>query len=489
MAHIIPLSLSVDLAMTQKANAKGKDEAKERDKEIFVLKRQLEKMTGQMSALQVMNEEKAMSVSTTKELVQALQSRLMEVEPELAQARDKIKDLDRHVGASVMLKAEQDALVSALRKDLKSSLDDREAHTSRIKELETSKSTSDSQLSQMAALRAEVEKQSSSVDAQAGLVTRLRAEAQSSERTHGMRTAMLATVEAQLAQLQAESKEKEGLAEGTSKLIEELQCSVAALEEQLAWSKVEKQSKTKEMEDALSEERRNNEASSNSKIAQHTEALETLMRDHAKKSNMARTLLSDRENDVRVLTASNNLLQEEISSGAPTDRKIFQLAERQANREATHNVHTDSRQIAFEQLQQSLAERDLELGNAHALLSEVSAEVTDLRRAHMREGINMDYLKNIVVQYMSFPVASSERMSLIPVIAMLLQFSSRELTDVHKANRDAVGGGGVMSMWGVSLNSPDALQSTKVRECVVFVAICALAVTASVGATQSYLNR
>jgi hypothetical protein len=94
----------VDLHMIQKANAKGKDEAKERDKEIFVLKRQLEKMTGQMSALQVMNEEKAMSVSTTKELVQALQARLMEVEPELAQARDKIKDLDRHVGASVMMK-------------------------------------------------------------------------------------------------------------------------------------------------------------------------------------------------------------------------------------------------------------------------------------------------------------------------------------------------------------------------------------------------
>ena len=37
----------------------------------------------------------------------------------------------------------------------------------------------------------------------------------------------------------------------------------------------------------------------------------------------------------------------------------------------------------------------------------------------------MDYLKNIVVQYMSFPVQSSEKISLIPVIAMLLQFTAK----------------------------------------------------------------
>jgi hypothetical protein len=53
--------------------------------------------------------------------------------------------------------------------------------------------------------------------------------------------------------------------------------------------------------------------------------------------------------------------------------------------------------------------------------------VSELRRHAKREGVNMDYLKNVVLQYMSFPVSSPERTSLVPVIAMLLQFNAKEL--------------------------------------------------------------
>jgi len=127
---------------------------------------------------------------------------------------------------------------------------------------------------------------------------------------------------------------------------------------------------------------------------------------------------------------------------------------------------SENRELAVQQLQRALAARDMDLACSQKLQSELTVEAVELRCAHQREGINMDYLKNIVVQYMSFPVQSSERMSLIPVIAMLLQFSSRELTDVHKANREAVSGSGVMSMWTMNLNSPDALQSTKAPKTV-----------------------
>jgi hypothetical protein len=47
----------------------------------------------------------------------------------------------------------------------------------------------------------------------------------------------------------------------------------------------------------------------------------------------------------------------------------------------------------------------------------------------------MDYLKNIVLQYMSFPPASPERNSLVPVLALLLQFSPTELKAAEEASR------------------------------------------------------
>jgi hypothetical protein len=46
----------------------------------------------------------------------------------------------------------------------------------------------------------------------------------------------------------------------------------------------------------------------------------------------------------------------------------------------------------------------------------------------------MDYLKNIILQYLSFPSASPERNSLLPVLALLLQFSPAELKSVEEAS-------------------------------------------------------
>ena len=45
----------------------------------------------------------------------------------------------------------------------------------------------------------------------------------------------------------------------------------------------------------------------------------------------------------------------------------------------------------------------------------------------------MDYLKNIILQYMKLPIAAPERMSLVPVIATLLQFNKKELSEAEGA--------------------------------------------------------
>ena len=125
-------------------------------------------------------------------------------------------------------------------------------------------------------------------------------------------------------------------------------------------------------------------------------------------------------------------------------------------------ARSENHALVSMQLQRALAARDMDLACSQKLLAELTAEAAELRRAHQREGINMDYLKNIVVQYMTFPIQSSEKLSLVPVIAMLLQFSRKELADVQRANQEAVAS--VMSMSVVSIwsaPSSAALSSSK----------------------------
>lgn len=58
----------------------------------------------------------------------------------------------------------------------------------------------------------------------------------------------------------------------------------------------------------------------------------------------------------------------------------------------------DMRELAFQQLQEVLASRDLELAKLQQKHSEIVAEVSELRKVRKREGLNIDYLKNIVIQ-------------------------------------------------------------------------------------------
>ncbi len=71
----------------------------------------------------------------------------------------------------------------------------------------------------------------------------------------------------------------------------------------------------------------------------HEEVTEAATRDHAKKSSLARTLLSEKEEEVRILSSKVQELQSEIASGAPSERKIFEYAEIQSKRDAMHGVH------------------------------------------------------------------------------------------------------------------------------------------------------
>jgi hypothetical protein len=59
---------------------------------------------------------------------------------------------------------------------------------------------------------------------------------------------------------------------------------------------------------------------------------------------------------------------------------------------------SDTRELAFQQLQHTLATKDLELAKIQQEYDQLSVEITELRRVTRREGVNMDYLKNIIIQ-------------------------------------------------------------------------------------------
>ena len=94
-----------------------------------------------------------------------------------------------------------------------------------------------------------------------------------------------------------------------------------------------------------------------------------------------------------------------------------------------------NRDVALQKLQSVVADKDLEL-------AAVAREVRDLRlrlsqmesRQTLQQsgGVNVEYLKNILVQYLSFPHASAERKVLFPVLSTLLQFSDKDLDSIRE---------------------------------------------------------
>jgi chromosome segregation ATPase len=404
-------------------STKTREDGKE--KEVEATRKQLQEAASKISSLQLQIEEKDMSVKSNRDVIKALQGRLAETEPQVEKSKHRIVELERNAMAGTVLKAEQEALLGSLRKDLKAALERGEDGSKRMRELEEYKMKTDGQLMKQMELSEELEQIRSTLEDKAAMITRLREEAAAAGRTHAMRTAMLATCEEQIESLKQEIILKEATAKECMDRVHLLQDRVTGLEKQLLdkqaeyKSKVEKLLKEKEdiritCEKTLEEERKKDEL-----------ALDALKRDFAKKSTTARALLTEREGEIRVLQTKNKRLDEEIKSGAPSERKIFSLAEEQAKRDALYSIHSDSREMAFQKLQTTLAARDLNLAELQRSHAALTAEVSELRRTAKREGVNMDYLKNVVLQYMSFPLQAPERASLIPVMGMLLQFNKR----------------------------------------------------------------
>jgi len=408
-------------------NGKTKDDGK--DRELSTLRSELEN-------LRRMDADKDITTGQNNEVIQTLKNKAVEIERELDTFRNKARESERNLNATLLLKAEQESLLGSLRRDLRNVVDAKDEALRRTKELEEYKIKTDGTLIKMASLSEQIALLQSGVEDKTSLITRLRAEAHTAEKNHAMRTATLATTETQLEVQKSELIVKEETVKEAVERVSVLQTRLASMEGRLEERVTAGASRIGQLEsDAIEAEKRNTSLVSGLQD-KHEQALETLKRDYSKKSSLARTLLSEKEEEVRVLGSKTQELLTEIKSGAPNEKRIFELAEVQAKREAVHGVHGNTREMAFQQLQTALAARDLDLACVQQSQSALATEVSELRRHTKREGVNLDYLKNVVLQYMSFPVQAPERVSLVPVIAMLLQFNGKEVAQVIMKCRD-----------------------------------------------------
>ncbi|ETW05612.1 hypothetical protein, variant [Aphanomyces invadans] len=172
------------------------------------------------------------------------------------------------------------------------------------------------------------------------------------------------------------------------------------------------------------------EAKLNQKFAIELEKLEA---DGRAKSKLARQVVLEKEELIASLTAKLAKLEEDVRSGDADHRRIFELASMQANRDAAARSREQELAEVMTALEQLRAE-NVQLTNDKVALEE---DIAHLVRTERREGVNMEYLKNVVVQYMSFRPGSSQQLKLIPVLSTLLQFTPEDMDEVHSSTKQA----------------------------------------------------
>jgi chromosome segregation ATPase len=166
--------------------SKGRDEA--RDKELASLKKRADGLNERNTFVEAALLTHETKDAENKKQIDTLQRRVAELEPELKRSLKLVSEFERHSGAAVMMKAEQDSIVSGLRKDLRAALETREALTRRVSELEAGQAKAEVSLSQLAATTEQVSALQASLDEKNAILKRLTTDAQANSAQHAIRT-------------------------------------------------------------------------------------------------------------------------------------------------------------------------------------------------------------------------------------------------------------------------------------------------------------
>jgi chromosome segregation ATPase len=215
--------------------------------------------------------------------------------------------------------------------------------------------------------------------------------------------------------------------------------------------------------------------------------IDNLQNQMKKKSSVAQKILKEREAECMELRKTNKYLQSEVDKGSLSDRRIFELAAQQSNRETAAAAEVEIRDKLVASLTAKLEERDGDLASAELTVETKENQVEELARVHRREGVNLDYLKSIVVQYLAKPPGSSERTALLPVLATLLQFEASDYKAIEAGKQKVSWWGDIIPTYiaGPSEPAPAPPTTLPVQRTVPLLPTSAEVTISSVPSTQN----
>jgi hypothetical protein len=155
-------------------------------------------------------------------------------------------------------------------------------------------------------------------------------------------------------------------------------------------------------------------------------------REAAQRSSSVRQVVSEKDADIKRLETELASAAKDLESGRPAERKIFEYAKAQAERDAHSHVEGMRVNSQMVELTEEVADLKSHIQLCRAQEVVLKGEIRRLESCEEREGVNLEYLKNIVVQYMAFTANSTERKALVPVIARLLAFTADDVNKVVK---------------------------------------------------------
>ena len=187
--------------------ATAKHKADLREKELSDSRAQLDQCRAQMAVQVVEIDEKEAELRVALAAQTELQARVDPLELSLSKVRDRLREAERNAAASALMKAEQEATLNALRKDLKSSVEAQNALAEQLRTLSSQAGKAEELQGRLTELLNVEAQLRSELDEKNALVTRLRSEASAAEKKNAVRTAMLAAAEAQVETLSRQLKE------------------------------------------------------------------------------------------------------------------------------------------------------------------------------------------------------------------------------------------------------------------------------------------
>ncbi|KAJ0395607.1 hypothetical protein P43SY_006108 [Pythium insidiosum] len=158
--------------------------------------------------------------------------------------------------------------------------------------------------------------------------------------------------------------------------------------------------------------------------------LDRIEAESKQKSKLALHAVLEKEAEIERLSKRLAELEEDVRSGEADNRKIFEFAQLQANRE----MESRAKEARIQELEESVRTAEARIQSLLDERARHSEEVAELMQSQRREGVNLEYLKNVIVQYMTFKPGSSQQLRLVPVITTLLEFTPNDMKEVKKAN-------------------------------------------------------